>query len=83
MDRQMPGSENTSPDGRILVIEYVVPESNQPDISKLLDIEMLLLPGGRERTKAQFNQLFSAAGLRLNDATVTDASICIVEGVPA
>ena len=76
-------AKNLESDGRILVIEYLVPEDNDPHVSKLLDMEMLFIPGGRERTRSQFETLFSAAGLRLNDVTTTDSSICILEGVRA
>ncbi len=70
-------------DGRVLVIEYLVPENNEPHVSKLIDIEMLLIPGGRERTQSEFDALFSQSGLKLIDVVPTDSSICILEGIHA
>ena len=56
---------------------------NAPDFAKLLDLEMLLLPGGHERTEQQFRDLFAAAGWRLNRIIPTQSSVSIVEGIPA
>jgi hypothetical protein len=68
--------------GKVLVLDAVVPEGDQPDFSKLLDIEMMLLPGGRERTEHEFAALFAKAGLKLARVVATPM-IAIVEGVPA
>ena len=51
--------------GRVILIESVVLPGNQPDFAKIIDLEMLLLPGGRERTEAEFRALFAAAGLEM------------------
>jgi hypothetical protein len=73
--------ESMNPDGRVLVIDYVIPENNEAHIGKLLDIEMLLLPGGLERTRTEFERLFTAAGLKLTNIIPTAAPICVVEGM--
>lgn len=39
-----------NPGGRVLVVDYVLPESDDAQIGKFLDIEMLVIPGGAERT---------------------------------
>ena len=52
-------------DGRVLVAEQVAPPGNAPFPAALLDVAMLVNTGGRERTAAEFDGLFSAAGLRL------------------
>ncbi len=75
--QHMPG------DGKLLVIEYVVPENNEPHVSKLLDMEMLFIPGGRERTQSEFEVLFAQAGLKLNDVVTTNSSISILESIRA
>jgi len=68
------------PDGRVLVIEMVIPEGNQPFFGKLLDLEMLSVAGGRERTEEEFRQLFAAAGFELTGIVPTAAPVSLVEG---
>jgi hypothetical protein len=70
-------------DGRVLVVDTVVPAGNEPHWGKLLDINMLVLTGGMERTEAEFAELFAAAGLRLARVIPTACSLSIVEGVLA
>ncbi len=69
--------------GKLLVVDYVVPPGNDFHPSKFLDLGMLLFPGGRERTEAEFRELFGASGWRLNRMIPTASLDCIVEGVPA
>ncbi|OSC40317.1 methyltransferase [Mycobacterium decipiens] len=75
--------ESMAPDGKVLVIDYVLPEGNEASVGKFVDIEMLVIPGGRERTRAQFETLFQGAGLELTNVVPTSTSLCIVEGVRA
>ena len=51
-----------APDGRVLVVEHVIPPGNAPDWGKLLDINMMVVPGGQERTREEFRDLFARAG---------------------
>lgn len=69
-------------DGRLLVVETVVPEGNGPDYSKLLDLEMLVSPGGLERTEAEFRSLFERAGFSLTRIIPTRSPMFIIEGRP-
>src|SRR5689334_25263986 len=60
-------SERLSKDGRVFVCEMVVSDDPRPAPAKMLDIEMLVMTvGGKERTEAEFAELFASAGLRLN-----------------
>jgi hypothetical protein len=68
-------------DGKVLIIETVVPEGNEPHYSKLLDLEMLASPGGIERTAAEYRDLLAAAGLRLTRIIPTRSPFSIVEAV--
>jgi len=68
------------PQGRILVVESVIPPGNEPSFGKLLDL-MMLLVGGRERTEGEYGQLFSQAGLKLNRVVPTAHEVSIIEGV--
>ncbi len=66
---------------RLLVVEMVVPPGNEPHIAKLLDLEMFVMTGGRERTEAEFRTLFESSGLHLSRIIPTQESICILEGI--
>jgi hypothetical protein len=68
--------------GKLLVVDAVIAPGNEFDPGKFLDLEMLLFPGGHERTEKQFRDLFAAAGWKLN-RVITTPAISIVEGVVA
>jgi len=68
--------------GRILLVETVVPDTDANCFSKLLDLNMLVMTGGRERTKAEFCTLFEAAGYRLTKIISTMAPQSVIEAIP-
>jgi hypothetical protein len=68
--------------GKLLVVDSVVAPPGEPDMAKLIDLEMLLLPGGKERTEPEFAALFTAAGWKLNRVVRTKSPKCVIEGVP-
>ena len=68
-------------DGRVLIVETVVPEGNGPHYSKVLDLEMLTSPGGIERTAEEYAALLASAGLRLSRIVPTRSPFSIVEAV--
>jgi hypothetical protein len=72
-----------SANGRVLVVEHVVAPGNRFDWGKLLDINMMVMLGSKERTKEEFRQLFSRAGLRLKRVIRTGTSLSILEGLTA
>jgi hypothetical protein len=51
--------------GRLLLCESIVAPANQPDVTKLIDLEMLVMPGGRERDEAEFRALLADTGFEL------------------
>jgi len=67
---------------RLLVIESVIPTGNGPHPGKLLDLQMLVSAGGRERTAEEFATLYRAAGFRLTRVVPTNCPLSVVEGVP-
>ena len=67
-----------SGEGRLLLIEPVIPAGNEPSFPKLLDLLMLVLPGGRERTEAEHEALLASAGLRVERIIPTLTSISIL-----
>lgn len=69
--------------GRLLIVENVIPPGNDPGFAKLLDLNMLVIPGGKERTEGEYRELFSAAGFRLAQITPTRAEVSVIEGRPA
>lgn len=69
-----------APGGKLLVVESVVPPGNDPSFAKLLDLAMLVLPGGEERTEEEYRQLYEAAGFRLTRIVPTAAGVSIMEG---
>ncbi len=66
-------------DGRVILLEAVIPPGNQPDFGKLVDIEMLLMPGGRERTAEEFASLFERAGFELARIVPTESPLSVIE----
>jgi SAM-dependent methyltransferase len=71
-----------APDGRLLVIDHVIPAGSEPSIGKLADLQMLVMSGGRERTRREFEELFTSSGFRLIAVHPTNAPHSIVEGSP-
>jgi hypothetical protein len=69
--------------GRLLLVEMVVPEPGANCFSKLLDLNMLVMTGGRERTKSEFCTLFNAAGYKLTRVVLTLAPQSVIEAIPA
>ena len=69
--------------GKLLVIEQVIPPGNEPFYGKLEDLNMLVMcPGGCERTKAEYRVLFEAAGFQLTQIVPTSSDLSVIEGIP-
>ena len=66
-------------DGKVLLVESVLAPGDQPDFGKLIDLEMLLLPGGKERSAEEFAALFARAGFALNRVVPTGSPLAVVE----
>jgi O-methyltransferase/methyltransferase family protein len=71
------------PDSRLLIIEMVLPAGNTPHPGKMLDIMMLVGPGGQERTEQEYGTLLGKAGLRLARVVPTASAASVVEAVLA
>ena len=67
------------PDGKLLVIESVIPPGNGPFFGKFLDLIMMLI-GGKERTEDEYRALFDRAGFELTRIVPTAAELSILEG---
>jgi hypothetical protein len=68
--------------GRLLVVSRVVSEGDSPHESKLNDLNMLVMSGGRERTEHEFRALLERAGFRLTRVIPTSSAASVVEGRP-
>jgi O-methyltransferase domain/Dimerisation domain len=75
--------KNVNADGKLLVVDHVIHPGNDFSPGKFLDLQMLIFPGGRERTEKEFRELFATAGWRLNRVIPTAVPESIVEGIPA
>lgn len=67
--------------GKLLVVESVIPPGNEPFMGKFLDLTMMLIPGGKERTENEFKELYDRAGFDLTRIVPTAADVSIIEGV--
>lgn len=73
-------SQVIKPEGKLLVIDGVVMPGNGESFTKLLDLTMLTLPGGQERTEGEFRTLFEQAGFKLTRIVPTQGDVSVVEG---
>jgi hypothetical protein len=70
------------PAGTLLLVEEVLPPGDTPAYGKLSDLNMLVGPGGQERTEAEYRTLYTAAGFELTQIIPTQSRISIIVGVP-
>ena len=68
--------------GRVILLESVLQPGNAPDFGKVIDLEMLVMPGGRERTAEEFDALFAKAGFKLTQVVRTEAPLSVIEARP-
>ena len=69
--------------GKLLnIVERLIAPPNEGPEAKFSDLNMLVSPGGRERTREQFAQLFAASGFRLASVTPTGTRVHMIEGQP-
>lgn len=71
------------PTGSVLVAELVIGPGHASPEGELMDLTMMVMNGGRERTIDEFAALFAEAGLRLASVTPTATPFCLIEGKPA
>ena len=69
--------------GKLILVDCVVPETNEPHFSKFIDLNMLVMTGGKERTAREFEELLADAGFKLLRVIPTDVPTSIVEAAPA
>ncbi|MBV9958516.1 MAG: methyltransferase [Acidobacteria bacterium] len=65
---------------KLLLVEAVVPSGSEPHFSKFIDLNMLVMTGGRERTEEEYRQLFATSGFRLKGCVPTASPMSVIEG---
>ena len=75
--------EAMNPDGKLLIVEMVLPEGDEPHMGKMLDMMMLLVPGGEERTPSEYAALLEPNGFRVTQVVPTASAVSVVEAVRA
>lgn len=71
------------PGAKLLVVESVIEPGNAPSFAKLLDLTMLVIPGGQERTASEYDRLLAAGGFKLERIVPTTAEVSILEAIQA
>jgi hypothetical protein len=75
--------EAMAPDGKVVVVEMLIADGGPPSPAPLLDLNMLVMLTGRERTAEEFGGLFAKAGLKLAGVTPTPSPFSVIEARPA
>jgi hypothetical protein len=68
-----------NPNSKLLIVEMVLPPGNTPHPGKMLDMMMLVGPGGLERTADEYGELLAKAGMRLTRVVPTTTPVSVVE----
>ena len=71
-----------NPGGKLLLVELVIAPGNAADIGKVVDLEMLAIASGQERTEVEYRQLLASAGWRLTRVIPTKSPTQIIEADP-
>jgi hypothetical protein len=71
-----------APGGRLLIVEAVMPADDTPHPARMLDMLMLLLTGGAERTEDEYADLLARAGFRLERVIPTRSPVSVLEAIP-
>ncbi|HLK35158.1 MAG TPA: methyltransferase [Polyangiaceae bacterium] len=72
--------EAMAPDARVVVVEMLITDGGPPSPAPLLDLNMLVMLTGKERTATDFGALFARAGLALHGVTPTHSPFAVIEG---
>jgi hypothetical protein len=73
--------EAAGPDVSLIVIEVLIPSRGEPSIAALLDLEMFVINGGKERTEDEYRILLEGAGFRISAITPTGGGVSLIEAI--
>lgn len=68
-----------APGARLLIIEGVVPDGDEPHLTRAIDLTMLGMMAGKERTEQEYRDLLDSAGFTLDRIVPTPSSFSILE----
>lgn len=68
--------------GRLLLVEMVLSGKEEPALARLVDMTMLVLIGGRERTEQEFSKLLARSGFKLERVIPVQSMTCVLEALP-
>jgi len=69
-----------TPHGRVAIVEMVIPDDGAPTAAQLMDVNMLAILPGRERTQAEYSALLADGGLRFERLVPTHSPFQILLG---
>jgi hypothetical protein len=70
------------PSGRLVVVEIVLPPMNEPHIGPLIDLNMMVMTGGAERTEVEYRDLLAKSGFRMERVAATRTPFSVIEAAP-
>src|SRR5215204_2907383 len=70
-----------APGGKLLLVEMVIPPDNQPSPAQAMDLNMMVVLGGRERTEEEYRHLLQATGFRLERVIPTRSPFSVIEAI--
>jgi SAM-dependent methyltransferase len=70
------------PGGRLAVVEIVLPPMNEPHIGPLIDLNMMVMTGGAERTEIEYRDLLAKSGFRMERVAGTRSPFSVIEAAP-
>jgi hypothetical protein len=76
-------SKSADANARLVVVELVLPEDRSPSRAALMDVNMMVLLTGRERTLSEYRDLFSKSGWKFERAHALETGHSILEAVRA
>jgi len=71
------------PSGRLVVVEIVLPPMNEPHIGPLIDLNMMVMTGGVERTEVEYRDLLAKSGFRMKRVAGSRSPFSVIEAAPA
>jgi O-methyltransferase domain len=74
--------EAIAPGGKLLLMEYVLPENNERHIGHVIDLWLMLMLGAQDRNLAEYTELLAKAGFKVTQAVRTSAPLSIIEAIP-
>jgi ubiquinone/menaquinone biosynthesis C-methylase UbiE len=69
--------------GKLILVEAVVPPGDEMHFAKFIDLNMLVITGGKERTEEEFGKLYEASGFNLTRIVATESPFSVIEGKKA